>query len=196
MLGQHVTRGKRLGRGARLSPSSGWAGPAGAERGAAAGFERQARRGRERPSSPRARRMQQRGAATQAKVVLLGEGRVGKTSLVLRFCKEVFSEGQPPTVQASYLDKQLTIGDKRINLAIWDTAGQARPRPAPPPLRPVQRACCAASPRAGAARDRRGVTRRRSGSTRSVRSTTATPMRRSSSTTSPTSSPSRRSSRG
>jgi len=73
--------------------------------------------------------MQQRGAATQAKVVLLGEGRVGKTSLVLRFCKEVFSEGQPPTVQASYLDKQLTIGDKRINLAIWDTAGQARSRP-------------------------------------------------------------------
>ena len=96
--------------------------------------------------------MQQRGAATQAKVVLLGEGRVGKTSLVLRFCKEVFSEGQPPTVQASYLDKQLTIGDKRINLAIWDTAGQARPRPAPPPLHPARSARAAPPPLAPAQR--------------------------------------------
>jgi Ras-related protein Rab-21 len=62
----------------------------------------------------------------QAKVVLLGEGRVGKTSLVLRFCKDVFQEVQPPTVQASYLDKQLTLDGSRINLAIWDTAGQER----------------------------------------------------------------------
>ena len=62
----------------------------------------------------------------QAKVVLLGEGRVGKTSLVLRFCKDVFSEAQPPTVQASYLDKQLMCDGSRINLAIWDTAGQER----------------------------------------------------------------------
>ena len=54
------------------------------------------------------------------KVVLLGEGRVGKTSLVLRFCKDSFSEAQPPTIQASYLDKQMTIGDKRLSLAIWD----------------------------------------------------------------------------
>mmetsp|Transcript_57276 Transcript_57276/g.124434 ORF Transcript_57276/g.124434 Transcript_57276/m.124434 type:complete len:204 (-) Transcript_57276:433-1044(-) len=65
-------------------------------------------------------------ARLQAKVVLLGEGRVGKTSLVLRFCKDTFTEAQPPTVQASYLDKQLVIGDKKINMAIWDTAGQER----------------------------------------------------------------------
>ena len=62
----------------------------------------------------------------QAKVVLLGEGRVGKTSLVLRFCKNEFHDVQPPTVQASYLDKQLAIDGNRINLAIWDTAGQER----------------------------------------------------------------------
>merc|ERR1712087_141592 len=62
----------------------------------------------------------------QAKVVLLGEGRVGKTSLVLRFCKDMFTDVQPPTVQASYLDKQVSVGDKLLNLAIWDTAGQER----------------------------------------------------------------------
>ena len=62
----------------------------------------------------------------QAKVVLLGEGRVGKTSLVLRFCKDTFSESQSPTIQASFLDKAVTVGENRISLAIWDTAGQER----------------------------------------------------------------------
>ena len=60
------------------------------------------------------------------KVVLLGEGRVGKTSLVLRFCRDTFTEGQPPTIQASCLDKVLRIGEKSLHLVIWDTAGQER----------------------------------------------------------------------
>ena len=64
----------------------------------------------------------------QAKVVLLGEGRVGKTSLVLRFCKDTYSESQAPTIQASFLDKTVSLGDSRVNLAIWDTAGQERYR--------------------------------------------------------------------
>lgn len=62
----------------------------------------------------------------QAKVVLLGEGRVGKTSLVLRFCKDTYSESQAPTIQASFLDKVVSVGDSRVSLAIWDTAGQER----------------------------------------------------------------------
>lgn len=62
----------------------------------------------------------------QCKVVLLGEGRVGKTSLVLRYVHNTFSDKQQPTIQASYLDKRLNIGDTSLNLAIWDTAGQER----------------------------------------------------------------------
>mmetsp|Transcript_2063 Transcript_2063/g.5397 ORF Transcript_2063/g.5397 Transcript_2063/m.5397 type:complete len:134 (-) Transcript_2063:289-690(-) len=60
------------------------------------------------------------------KIVLLGEGRVGKTSLVLRYVNNVFSEKQQSTVQASFLTKRLSIGDRTVNLAIWDTAGQER----------------------------------------------------------------------
>lgn len=60
------------------------------------------------------------------KIVLLGEGRVGKTSLVLRYINNVFSEKQQSTVQASFLTKRLSIGDRTVNLAIWDTAGQER----------------------------------------------------------------------
>lgn len=64
--------------------------------------------------------------SAQFKVVLLGEGRVGKTSLVLRFCKDTFTDGQPPTIQASCMDKVLRVGEKNLHLVIWDTAGQER----------------------------------------------------------------------
>mgnify|MGYP002034090586 FL=1 len=65
-------------------------------------------------------------ASSSYKVVLLGEGRVGKTSLVLRFCRDTFTEGQPPTIQASCLERALRLGDRTVNLVIWDTAGQER----------------------------------------------------------------------
>eukprot|EP00301_Raphidiophrys_heterophryoidea_P003883 c11734_g1_i2.p1 GENE.c11734_g1_i2~~c11734_g1_i2.p1 ORF type:complete len:199 (-),score=56.91 c11734_g1_i2:129-725(-) len=60
------------------------------------------------------------------KVVILGEGRVGKTSLLLRFVHNTFSDKQQSTIQASYLDKKITVGQYTANLAIWDTAGQER----------------------------------------------------------------------
>lgn len=46
-------------------------------------------------------------------------GRVGKTSLVLRYVNDVFSEKQEATVQASYLTKRLVIEGVPITLAIW-----------------------------------------------------------------------------
>ncbi|XP_064628690.1 ras-related protein Rab-21-like [Lineus longissimus] len=60
------------------------------------------------------------------KVVLLGEGCVGKTSLVLRYVENKFNDKHLSTLQASFLDKKLNIGGKRVKLAIWDTAGQER----------------------------------------------------------------------
>ncbi|KAJ7548155.1 hypothetical protein O6H91_07G000300 [Diphasiastrum complanatum] len=60
------------------------------------------------------------------KVVLLGDGRVGKTSLVLRYVNATFSEQQTPTIQASYLTKRLNFNGAMVTLAIWDTAGQER----------------------------------------------------------------------
>ncbi|CAL9210081.1 unnamed protein product [Musa hybrid cultivar] len=60
------------------------------------------------------------------KLVLLGDGRVGKTSLVLRYVNNVFSEKQEATVQAFYLKKHLVIEGVPVTLSIWDTAGQER----------------------------------------------------------------------
>jgi len=60
------------------------------------------------------------------KTVLLGEGRVGKTSILLRYINNSFSEKQTSTFQASYQEKILNIGNNSVSLAIWDTAGQER----------------------------------------------------------------------
>lgn len=60
------------------------------------------------------------------KIVLLGEGCVGKTSITLRYCQNKFNDTHQTTIQASFLRKRLPIGNQMVNLAIWDTAGQER----------------------------------------------------------------------
>eukprot|EP00992_Anisonema_acinus_P011328 TRINITY_DN7322_c0_g1_i1.p1 TRINITY_DN7322_c0_g1~~TRINITY_DN7322_c0_g1_i1.p1 ORF type:complete len:216 (+),score=41.28 TRINITY_DN7322_c0_g1_i1:61-708(+) len=63
----------------------------------------------------------------QYKICLLGEGRVGKTSLVRRFTKDEFFDKQESTVQASmFAKKKLSVDDRMVNVAVWDTAGQER----------------------------------------------------------------------
>eukprot|EP00730_Choanoeca_flexa_P013071 TRINITY_DN4939_c0_g1_i1.p1 TRINITY_DN4939_c0_g1~~TRINITY_DN4939_c0_g1_i1.p1 ORF type:complete len:200 (+),score=44.14 TRINITY_DN4939_c0_g1_i1:117-716(+) len=64
--------------------------------------------------------------ASEYKVVLLGEGSVGKTSLVLRYVHDKFNDSHVTTLQASFVKKRLNIQQKRVTLAIWDTAGQER----------------------------------------------------------------------
>ena len=61
------------------------------------------------------------------KLCLLGEGRVGKTSILLRYVKEVFDDRQASTLTASCLDKVVPLGGgDAVRVTIWDTAGQER----------------------------------------------------------------------
>ena len=61
------------------------------------------------------------------KVVMLGEGRVGKTSLLHRFLKNEFDENCPSTVKANmYANSRMEIGGHIADVAIWDTAGQEK----------------------------------------------------------------------
>eukprot|EP00761_Pharyngomonas_kirbyi_P013629 gb/GECH01013658.1/.p1 GENE.gb/GECH01013658.1/~~gb/GECH01013658.1/.p1 ORF type:complete len:223 (+),score=51.94 gb/GECH01013658.1/:1-669(+) len=60
------------------------------------------------------------------KIVLLGEGRVGKTSMVLRYIRDTFCESQESTIQATYLEKDIKMADRKVTLSVWDTAGQER----------------------------------------------------------------------
>lgn len=61
------------------------------------------------------------------KVVLLGEGCVGKTSIVLRYVEDKFNPQHISTLQASFLTKKVTLENgTKVQLNIWDTAGQER----------------------------------------------------------------------
>ena len=53
-------------------------------------------------------------------------GCVGKTSLMLRYVQNQFNDKHLTTIQASFLSKKLTVDGVRVNLAIWDTAGQEK----------------------------------------------------------------------
>lgn len=60
------------------------------------------------------------------KIVTLGDGRVGKTSLTVKFVEGVFNEKEVSTINANYLEKEVLVGDISVRLLIWDTAGQER----------------------------------------------------------------------
>ena len=60
------------------------------------------------------------------KIILLGNSSIGKTSLILRYCKGKFDECGVSTVGVDTQLKYIKYDDKKIGLDIWDTAGQER----------------------------------------------------------------------
>jgi len=51
---------------------------------------------------------------------------VGKTSTVLRYVHDKFDDRTQATIQASFLNKRISVAGENVNIAIWDTAGQER----------------------------------------------------------------------
>jgi len=59
------------------------------------------------------------------KIILIGDGAVGKTSLLYRFCQGKFSSNYMITIGANFLKKEIKINNKdSADLIIWDIAGQ------------------------------------------------------------------------
>ncbi len=58
------------------------------------------------------------------KICILGAFAVGKTSLVERFVKSIFSDKYHSTIGVKTDQKDLVIDDKEIRLIIWDINGQ------------------------------------------------------------------------
>jgi len=58
------------------------------------------------------------------KIVLLGDGGVGKTSIVTRYSTGVVPSTIKPTVGAAFVTKEIQIDGIDFELLIWDTAGQ------------------------------------------------------------------------
>ncbi len=60
----------------------------------------------------------------QKKVCMLGAFAVGKTSLVSRFVKSVFSDKYLTTVGVKVDKKEVSVGDRHVSLMLWDINGQ------------------------------------------------------------------------
>ena len=58
------------------------------------------------------------------KVTLFGPGGVGKTSLLLRYIKDYFSEDLKKTIGSNFLIKDVEIDGKAVRLLLWDIVGQ------------------------------------------------------------------------
>ncbi|KAL5975495.1 Ras-related protein RABA6b [Asimina triloba] len=60
------------------------------------------------------------------KVVLIGDGAVGKSNLLSRLAQNEFRLDSKPTIGVEFAYRNITIADKLIRAQIWDTAGQER----------------------------------------------------------------------
>lgn len=60
-------------------------------------------------------------------LLLLGDGKVGKTSLILRFCDNYFSQVHLATIGIDFKLKDIELDSgTKMKLKLWDTAGQER----------------------------------------------------------------------
>jgi len=58
------------------------------------------------------------------KITLFGPGGVGKTSLLLRYIKDYFSDDLKKTIGSNFLIKDVDIEGKQVRLLLWDIGGQ------------------------------------------------------------------------
>lgn len=58
------------------------------------------------------------------KIVVVGDSGVGKTCLLIRFVRDIFDEECQPTLGVEFLTKIVQTEQHRIQLQLWDTAGQ------------------------------------------------------------------------
>ncbi|KAK2891392.1 hypothetical protein Q8A67_014035 [Cirrhinus molitorella] len=61
----------------------------------------------------------------QLKIVLLGDGASGKTSLSIRFAQEAFGKQYKQTIGLDFFLKRITLpGNLNVTLQVWDIGGQ------------------------------------------------------------------------
>ncbi|XP_046976681.1 ras-related protein Rab-9B [Vanessa cardui] len=60
------------------------------------------------------------------KIVILGDGGVGKSCLMSRFISNHFDDHNFHTIGVEFMNKTIDVNGKQYTLQIWDTAGQER----------------------------------------------------------------------
>lgn len=65
-------------------------------------------------------------AEVSLKILIVGDSNVGKTSLLLKYTDDYFSEAHVATIGVEYKIKTIMINGMQVKLQIWDTSGQER----------------------------------------------------------------------
>ncbi|MBK7897861.1 MAG: GTP-binding protein [Anaerolineaceae bacterium] len=63
-------------------------------------------------------------SAPLLKIVVAGDGNVGKTSLIRQYCEGRFEQSRVATIGVDFQTKTVEIQGRIIKLSIWDMAGQ------------------------------------------------------------------------
>ncbi|XP_065215003.1 ras-related protein Rab-23 [Planococcus citri] len=58
------------------------------------------------------------------KVVIVGNGAVGKSSMIQRYCRGTFTREYKKTIGVDFLERQIQYEGEDVRLMLWDTAGQ------------------------------------------------------------------------
>eukprot|EP00285_Hemiselmis_virescens_P015180 CAMPEP_0173382372 /NCGR_PEP_ID=MMETSP1356-20130122/4883_1 /TAXON_ID=77927 ORGANISM="Hemiselmis virescens, Strain PCC157" /NCGR_SAMPLE_ID=MMETSP1356 /ASSEMBLY_ACC=CAM_ASM_000847 /LENGTH=151 /DNA_ID=CAMNT_0014336679 /DNA_START=15 /DNA_END=467 /DNA_ORIENTATION=- len=63
---------------------------------------------------------------TTIKVIVVGNGGVGKSSMIRRFCTGEYTDKYKKTIGVDFLEKEAYVSsvDQTITFMVWDTAGQ------------------------------------------------------------------------
>jgi Ras-related protein Rab-1A len=62
----------------------------------------------------------------QYKIIVVGDTGTGKSSLIVKFTDNAFTNAFNSTIGVDFRTKAFDVDDKRVRLYIWDTAGQER----------------------------------------------------------------------
>jgi small GTP-binding protein len=60
------------------------------------------------------------------KTIIIGDSSVGKSSIMLRQCDDIFNSSYISTIGVDFRYNIIDINGKKVKLQIWDTAGQER----------------------------------------------------------------------
>ena len=62
----------------------------------------------------------------QYKLVVIGNGTVGKTSIIMRFCEDHFAKSYKQTIGVDFFVKRLEMpNNTSVTLQVWDIGGQS-----------------------------------------------------------------------
>ncbi len=59
-------------------------------------------------------------------VMILGDGAVGKTSILKQYANQKFTNAHIKTIGVDFIQSKYKRGEQEFDVKIWDTAGQER----------------------------------------------------------------------